>query len=464
MNTCVKDQYLPAAHNTARQLKRTLLVWLFMVCCPGFAQDFAVLHHFGGTTNADGANPLGGLVLSGDTLYGTTQSGGWSNRGTVFSVKTDGSGYQVLKHFAGSDGAYPEASLVVSGSILYGTTRAGGGGTVFRISADGSDHSIIRMLDGATEGSLLSGPVLLSGATLYGTASWGGSYREGTLFKLNTDGSGFTVLKHFMGGSDGSGPRGHLVLSGSTLYGITHGSGGQMGTLYAIGTDGSNFQVLRQFGGLSEEGACPKDGLLVAGTTLYGTTTGLYVDENPPIDYRGTIYRINTDGTGFGVLALCDGAASLVLSGNALYGASEGCGQPYCKFGTLFKYGLIGSGFRTLKDFTLANGADGSNPRGDIVVSGDTLYGVTASGGPYSNGVVYALSLAPRLVNAACDGTNFSFSLQTEVGEDYTVEHNDDMARTNWLLYQTLTGDGLLMKCCVPLTNAGPRFFRVRQP
>ena len=42
--------------------------------------------------------------------------------GTVFKVNTDGSGYTVLKKFNGNDGAYPAAGLVLSGTTLYGTT------------------------------------------------------------------------------------------------------------------------------------------------------------------------------------------------------------------------------------------------------------------------------------------------------------------------------------------------------
>ena len=47
------------------------------------------------------------LVLSGGTLYGTTYLGGSSDKGTVFKVNTDGTGYTVLKSFTGSDGASP---------------------------------------------------------------------------------------------------------------------------------------------------------------------------------------------------------------------------------------------------------------------------------------------------------------------------------------------------------------------
>src|SRR5438270_518090 len=89
------------------------------------AQTFTTLHSF---NHSDGANPLAGLVLSGNTLYGTAQSGGSSGYGTVFAVNTDGTGFTNLHSFtarntfgANSDGANPAAGLVLSGNTLYGT-------------------------------------------------------------------------------------------------------------------------------------------------------------------------------------------------------------------------------------------------------------------------------------------------------------------------------------------------------
>jgi uncharacterized repeat protein (TIGR03803 family) len=56
---------------------------------------FRVLHYFtaqsgpnpiGNYTNSDGAGPLAGLVLSGNTLYGTAWLGGSGSSGTIFSI------------------------------------------------------------------------------------------------------------------------------------------------------------------------------------------------------------------------------------------------------------------------------------------------------------------------------------------------------------------------------------------
>src|ERR1019366_5829087 len=90
---------------------------------------------FPNVTNSDGANPFAGLILSGNTLYGTAIIGGSSGNGTVFKINTDSSGFTKLYSFTGgNDGARPEAGLVLSGDTLYGTADEGGSsdnGTVF---------------------------------------------------------------------------------------------------------------------------------------------------------------------------------------------------------------------------------------------------------------------------------------------------------------------------------------------
>lgn len=48
------------------------------------AQIITLLHNF--TNSPDGANPIAGLLLSGGTLYGTTEQGGSSIWGTVFGL------------------------------------------------------------------------------------------------------------------------------------------------------------------------------------------------------------------------------------------------------------------------------------------------------------------------------------------------------------------------------------------
>jgi len=133
---------------------------LCLLAANGRAQTFTTLHIFTTTsgsggyngTNSDGESPLWGLLLSGNTLYGAAQIGGTSGWGTVFALNTDGTGFTTLHSFTAtsgskggygtnSDGVFPYAGLLLSGNTLYGTAQCGGSsgwGTVFAVNTDGT--------------------------------------------------------------------------------------------------------------------------------------------------------------------------------------------------------------------------------------------------------------------------------------------------------------------------------------
>ena len=54
------------------------------------------------TTATDGVNPYGDLLLSGTMLYGMTPFGGTDALGTLFGISTDGSDYSVMHSFVGA--------------------------------------------------------------------------------------------------------------------------------------------------------------------------------------------------------------------------------------------------------------------------------------------------------------------------------------------------------------------------
>jgi uncharacterized repeat protein (TIGR03803 family) len=196
--------------------------------------------------NSSGLGPLARVIVCGGTLYGTTESGGSAGTGVVFSVNTNNPGsFAVLHYFSGTslagtngDGAFPFAGLVASGNTLYGTAAYGGStgnGTVFAVTTNGSTFSnLYSFTGGAGDGAAPRGGLVLSGNTLYGCASTGGLSGVGTLFAIHTDGSGFTNLYNFTGGTDGSGPGGNLLLSGITLYGTVGGGSSGDGTVFSF--------------------------------------------------------------------------------------------------------------------------------------------------------------------------------------------------------------------------------------
>lgn len=320
---------------------------------------FTNLHSFPAVvsgTNSDGANPYCRLALMGNTLFGTTRSAGASGEGTVFQVNADSTGFKVLYSFTArvgstnNDGAAPYAGLVVSGNTLYGAGNIGGssgGGTVFAIKTNGTGftnlHSFV-----ADEGLGPRGDLILSGDTLYGTTYGGGSSSVGTVFAVNTNGSGFTNLYNF-GGSSGASPIAGLIVSGNTLYGTAYISGSSgNGTVFKLNKDGTGFTVLHSFSalasGINSDGATPEGSLVLSGNTLYGTTY------NGGASGRGTVFAVNTDGAGFTNLysfsALSGGINSdganpygaLILSGDTLYGTAVNGGT--WGYGTVFRLSL----------------------------------------------------------------------------------------------------------------------------
>jgi uncharacterized repeat protein (TIGR03803 family) len=242
---------------------------------------FLILHSFVGGAN-DGLGPLGSPALSGSTIFGMTPQGGTANLGTVFGVSTNGTGFDVIHSFAGgaNDGSIPSYSTVtVSGSTLYGMTNGGGPtdfGTVFRMSTDGAGFTLLHSFNATTgDGWQPAGSLILSGSTLYGMTRQGGG-GAGEIFKISTDGTGYDILHTFTGqpNGDGANPVGTLTLVGSTLYGTTpQGGVDALGVLFDINTDGSGYNVLYNFTGGPNDGANSGD-VLYSGGSLFGITGG----------------------------------------------------------------------------------------------------------------------------------------------------------------------------------------------
>jgi uncharacterized repeat protein (TIGR03803 family) len=416
-------------------LKQTMVAMaaIFLTAANTEAAVFSDLHIFSGN---DGSYPTAKLLLSGHTLYGTTWWGGTNGvgngvnhgDGTVFAVNVDGTGFTNLYEFTTGG---PFGGLVLSSNTLYGTLTYGtnGYGSIFAINTDGTDftnfHGFNFFIDG---GNPYSG-LILSDGILYGTTTVGGTNGArsyGTVFAINTDGTDFTNLYNFNSGTMEQWYQPGLVLSGNTLYGVrADGGSNNDGNVFAVNTDGTGFTNLYSFSAVAydfsskyntnSDGAIPLSVLVLAGNTLYGTTEG-------GTNGSGTVFAINTNGTGFTNLYTftaasgpqitnSDGAdpnAGLILSGNTLYGTTEQGGSGGS--GTVFAINTNGMDFINLYTFTdgsrfnnplavLTINNEGATPWASLMLSGNTLYGTTFSGGTNAYGAVFALSLGPIPLN-----------------------------------------------------------------
>ncbi|MGA2574640.1 MAG: choice-of-anchor tandem repeat GloVer-containing protein [Bryobacteraceae bacterium] len=164
-----------------------------------------MIHSFGAA--GDGSVPLAGLAIGpGEVLYGTTQQGGTSSAGTVFSLAPPadpgGPWSEAVPYSftgAGNDGFGPTAPVVIGGGgLLYGTTSQSGGtedpGIVFSVTppaAQGDSwieavlYSFPAGTGGAPEGRNPAGVLTIGpNYALFGATEQGGSAYRGTVFLL----------------------------------------------------------------------------------------------------------------------------------------------------------------------------------------------------------------------------------------------------------------------------------------
>jgi uncharacterized repeat protein (TIGR03803 family) len=280
--------------------------------------------------------------------------------------------------------------------------------------SNGAGFMTVYSFTGPGDGANPYAGVIPSNNTLYGTASVGGSFGAGTVFSVNTDGTGFAKLHDFTvpvnGASgpptngDGAYPQAGLLLSSNVLYGAANNGGTSgLGTLFAVGANGLGFRTVHSFSSGSG-GAYSSAGLNLLANTLYGAN---YANLG-----NGALFALFTDGTHFSnhyvftsghlngnlVLTNGDGAnphAKLLLSGGTLYGTAAHGGVS--GNGTVFAVSPDGSVFRTLHSFAsgayspsgLLTNRDGANPSAELILSGSVLYGTTQNGGRFGNGTIF---------------------------------------------------------------------------
>jgi hypothetical protein len=297
---------------------------------------FSTLYSF--QAAPDGNFPMGVVLGPDGFLYGTTAGGGINNGeqnclpgengcGTVFQLKPanctntscaeNGSWKEtMLYQFSGmnGDGGTPQSGNLTfdSSGKFYGTTQTGGAfdidGTVFEMtpSAGSWTESVLYSFNcaggRANDGFCApqSGVVLDPSGDLYGTALFGGQFRDGVVYQLTRSGPDWAqnVLHAFNCQVEACGVVSGVIIDGAgNLYGgAANGGVNGGGTVYELpASENWNLDTLVSFEYLDPLGGTGPYGSLImdAKGNLYGTT------QNDGIFLEGTVFELSPSASGW---------------------------------------------------------------------------------------------------------------------------------------------------------------------
>ncbi len=403
---------------------------IFRFVPPGAADAASLteVYAFPDTDNAANlGRPLWGLVLASDgNFYGLRTGGGWSGYAAAYRLTP--AGEQSLLHFFAwpGDGGNPEGPLVELDGALYGTCRWGGDpslpdnqrqGTVFRLEFDGTMTRLHTFSGGASGERPEGGLVVGADGLLYGTTYGGGQYGSGTLFSIDPASGVVETLHSFFAPRDGSGPTGELavgpdgVLYGAAPYGDNAFT--ICGTIFRFDPAASSdpFTVLRAFSCAAGETKRPAGGMVVEGGFLYGVTWG------DDISWRsgdGAIYRLDPETGDFEVLRshapeVALGGALVVAPDGLIYGQGHGRGTGTADSGSIFRIDPSSGDVETVHAF----GPSDSPRKPFSLVEGEPgeLLVVAREGGAGNRGSIFSRAPdgAVSFLHEFTDGSPFSY-------------------------------------------------------
>jgi uncharacterized repeat protein (TIGR03803 family) len=298
----------------------------------------------------------------------------------------------VLHNFvAPPRGSDPTAGVIRdSAGNLYGTATEGGAfnsGVVYKLDKTGKQTVLYSFTGGADGSEPHAGLIRDSAGNLYGTTRFGGTFKSGVVYKLEKTGKE-TVLYSFTGGTDGSQPYAGVIRDSSgNLYGTTRFGGTyNSGLVYKVDTAGQE-TVLYAFTGGTDGGDPDRAGVIrdsagnLYGTALHGGTFS-----------SGVVYKVDTAGQETVLYSFTGGAdggfpfTGVIrdslgnLYGTGSYGGASGAGVVY-KLNTAGQETVL---------YSFTGRADGGQPQAGVIKdSAGNLYGTTEFGGASNVGVVY---------------------------------------------------------------------------
>jgi uncharacterized repeat protein (TIGR03803 family) len=350
-----------------------------------------VLYSFQG--GQDGAGPDNSLISDADgNLYGTTAVGGGGSNcgsegcGTVFELTPHSNGAwteTVLHSFNFNDGAEPtDAALALDGAgNLYGTTTVGGAngaGTVFELEREDQGWSLITLFDFAERLGASGGVVIDGSGNLYGSMG-GYTNHYGSIYELTAGSWQESSIYSFAGYKDGSFPGTLIFDKQHNLYGTTsQGGDHHLGTIFKLTYKNGSWShsVLYSFAG-GKHGSGPAYSALAIDEErdLYGTAGQQVVFEfKAASDKEDGLYSFPASE--------CDEPeGGVILKSGNIYGV--------CGLGGTYQDGVAFEVLRSKKNtwtgkilYSFSGGTDGGQPDGGLLPdAAGNLYGTTSNGG-----------------------------------------------------------------------------------
>lgn len=357
------------------------------------------------TKSTDGSSPNGPLVQAADGFfYGTNREGGPGNQGTIFRMSAQGGDFIVLRALGSNDGTGPSALTLGTDGRLYGSAISGGfrgNGTLFSLKRDGTDFLVLVTFNIATDGGRPTPLCEGSGGRFYGATATGGRNNFGTIFSVRKDGTDLIVLRH-LALEDGGGCEAALVQGDDgRLYGAgTYGGTSSRGTVFALNPDGTGFTVLRNL--TAAEGSGVRRRLSFAGGRLYGVADMAVFRLNVDGTEFTTLKSFGTDNSGYSP------SASLISGPNGLlYGVTVGGGVNF--YGTLFRIRSSDGSFAVVANL----GSQTRWHRETLVLGADQkLYGVSRESSTSADGAIFSYAPTPQFTSPAlASGTVGQFLL-----------------------------------------------------
>ena len=368
----------------------------------------ALLWQFNGTNLPDSGNHFGSrtdtLVLTNVTEAnnGTyrlfvTNALGWTNSApavlSVIPVSAPNTRLNTLYSFSGGDGAAPSELVDGGDGYLYGTTRLGGtflDGTAFRVGTNGT-FMTLSFFDLTNGGLPPSGLALATNGAFYGLTSAGGISGAGTVYAMDASGAR-SNLYDFSAGADGATPDVRLLQgTDGQLYGSTLEAGSRgRGTIFRIDPDG-RFSVLHAFTGGTDGSSLAGPLVQTPDGNLYGATPA------GGVLGQGSIFRLSPAGVFSTLYSFTGGMDGFDPAGGLapgddgwLYGVTRSNTiQGFSFYGTLFRISTNG----VLTTLYSLNFSDGSYPAAGLVLGADgNFYGTTQTGGDNDFGTLFRMT------------------------------------------------------------------------